>query len=305
LNISITLIRLQLVKEPCSVFLSRSIDVDYATASLHSGKENKMTTSRMPALFLGHGSPMNVLQDNIYTQTWAELGETLPRPKAILAVSAHWYTRGTAVTAMSNPKTIHDFGGFPQALFDIRYPAPGSPELAKQVQELLAPIKVIADTSEWGFDHGSWGVLAKVYPQADIPVIQLSIDGTQPAEYHYEIGKKLAELREQGVLIVASGNVVHNLRMMKRGEGDDAPAYPWATAFNQYVVDNLGWKGEAKDHPLVNFMQHEAAELSNPSLEHYLPLLYVLGSWDGEETITLPTNGIAGGSLSMLSVQLG
>ncbi|MFZ4833591.1 4,5-DOPA dioxygenase extradiol [Rouxiella sp. Mn2063] len=264
-----------------------------------------MTTSRMPALFLGHGSPMNVLQDNIYTQTWAKLGETLPRPKAILAVSAHWYTRGTAVTAMSNPKTIHDFGGFPQALFDVRYPAPGSPELAKQVQELLAPIKVIADTSEWGFDHGSWGVLAKVYPLADIPMIQLSIDGTQPAEYHYQIGKKLAALREQGVLIVASGNVVHNLRMMRRGEGDDAPAYPWATAFNQYVVDNLDWKGEAKDHPLVNFMQHEAAELSNPSLEHYLPLLYVLGSWDGEEAISLPTNGITGGSLSMLSVQLG
>lgn len=149
-----------------------------------------MTTLRMPALFLGHGSPMNVLEDNIYTRAWETLGKNLPRPKAILAVSAHWYTRGTAVTAMENPRTIHDFGGFPQALFDKRYPAPGSPALAKRVQELLAPLEVTAD-SEWGFDHGSWGVLIKMYPEADIPMIQLSIDGTKPAEYHYQLGKKI------------------------------------------------------------------------------------------------------------------
>ena len=262
-----------------------------------------MTSPRMPALFLGHGSPMNVLEDNTYTRAWQALGETLPRPKAIVAVSAHWFTRGTAVTAMENPRTIHDFGGFPQALFDKRYPAPGSPALAKQLQELLRPIDVAADTSEWGFDHGTWGVLIKMYPDADIPVVQLSIDGTQPAEYHYQIGKKLSALRDDGVMIVASGNVVHNLRMVK-WEGNSEP-YPWAASFNQYVLDNLDWKGEAKDHPLVNFMQHDGAALSNPSVEHYLPLLYVLGAWDGEEAITTPTDGIVMSSLSMLSVQLG
>ncbi|WP_314153740.1 4,5-DOPA dioxygenase extradiol [Rouxiella badensis] len=261
-----------------------------------------MTTSRMPALFLGHGSPMNVLEDNVYTRAWEELGENLPRPKAILAVSAHWYTRGTAVTAMENPRTIHDFGGFPQALFDKRYPAPGSPALAKRVQALLAPLDVIAD-QEWGYDHGSWGVLIKMYPEADIPMIQLSIDGTKPAEYHYQLGKKLAALRDEGVMIVASGNVVHNLRMVK-WEGNAEP-YPWARAFDEYVVNNLGWKGEAKDHPLVNFMQHEGAALSNPTPEHYLPLLYLLGTWDGVEPITLPTQGTVMSSLSMLSVQLG
>ncbi|TPG61469.1 4,5-DOPA dioxygenase extradiol [Ewingella americana] len=262
-----------------------------------------MTSPRMPALFLGHGSPMNVLEDNTYTRAWQALGETLPRPKAIVAVSAHWFTRRTAVTAMENPRTIHDFGGFPQALFDKRYPAPGSPALAKQLQELLKPINVTADTSEWGFDHGTWGVLIKMYPEADIPVVQLSIDGTQPAEYHYQIGRKLAALRDEGVMIVASGNVVHNLRMVK-WEGNSEP-YPWAASFNQYVLDNLDWKGPAKDHPLVNFMQHDGAALSNPSVEHYLPLLYVLGAWDGEEAITTPTDGIVMSSLSMLSVQIG
>ncbi|GBU11824.1 4,5- DOPA-extradiol-dioxygenase [Enterobacterales bacterium] len=262
-----------------------------------------MTSPRMPALFLGHGSPMNVLEDNTYTRAWQALGESLPRPKAIVAVSAHWFTRGTAVTAMENPRTIHDFGGFPQALFDQRYPAPGSPALAKQLQEMLKPIDVSADTSEWGFDHGTWGVLIKMYPDADIPVVQLSIDGTQPAEYHYQIGKKLAALRDEGVMIVASGNVVHNLRMAK-WEGNSEP-YPWANSFNQYVRDNLDWKGADKDHPLMNFMQHDGAALSNPSVEHYLPLLYVLGAWDGEEAITTPTDGIVMSSLSMLSVQLG
>lgn len=261
-----------------------------------------MSTTRMPALFLGHGSPMNVLEDNRYTQTWQQLGATLPRPRAILAVSAHWYTRGTAVTAMNNPRTIHDFGGFPQALFDVRYPAPGSPELAQQVMNLLAPIAVHAD-QEWGFDHGSWGVLAKMYPDADIPVVQLSIDGTKPAEWHYALGQKLASLRDEDVMIVASGNVVHNLRMVRWG--GDATAYPWAESFNQYVRDNLSWEGESEQHPLVNFMQHEGAALSNPTPEHYLPLLYVLGARAKDEAVTIPVDGIVMGSLSMLSVQVG
>ncbi|AYO39898.1 4,5-DOPA dioxygenase extradiol [Serratia sp. P2ACOL2] len=260
-----------------------------------------MNSSRMPALFLGHGSPMNALEENRYTQAWRHLGETLPRPKAIIAVSAHWYTRGTAVTAMEKPRTIHDFGGFPQALFDTRYPAPGSPALAAQIQQVLAPITFTADDSEWGLDHGTWGVLIKMYPEADIPIVQLSIDGTKPAEYHYELGRKLAVLRDQGVMIVASGNVVHNLRMVK-WQGDATP-YPWATSFDRFVRDNLNYQGD--NHPLVNFMQHEGAALSNPTPEHYLPLLYVLGSWDGKEAITLPVEGIEMSALSMLSVQVG
>ena len=261
-----------------------------------------MSHSRMPALFLGHGSPMNVLEENIYTETWRELGKTLPRPKAIIAVSAHWYTRGTAVTAMEKPRTIHDFGGFPQALFDTHYPAPGSPALAQQVADALAPVAVELDR-EWGFDHGSWGVLIKMYPDADIPVVQLSVDGTRPPAYHFELGRKLAALREQGIMIVASGNVVHNLRMVRWG--GDAAAYPWAESFNQYVRDNLSWEGESEQHPLVNFMQHEGAALSNPTPEHYLPLLYVLGARAAGETIAIPVDGIVMGSLSMLSVQVG
>ncbi|MEI2629753.1 4,5-DOPA dioxygenase extradiol [Erwinia aphidicola] len=261
-----------------------------------------MSHSRMPALFLGHGSPMNVLEENLYTETWRELGKTLPRPKAIIAVSAHWYTRGTAVTAMEKPRTIHDFGGFPQALFDTHYPAPGSPALAQQVADALAPVAVELDR-EWGFDHGSWGVLIKMYPDADIPVVQLSVDGTRPPAYHYELGRKLAALREQGIMIVASGNVVHNLRMVRWG--GDAAAYPWAESFNQYVRDNLSWEGESEQHPLVNFMQHEGAALSNPTPEHYLPLLYVLGARAAGEAIAIPVDGIVMGSLSMLSVQVG
>ena len=261
-----------------------------------------MSHTRMPALFLGHGSPMNVLEENIWTETWRELGKNLPRPKAIIAVSAHWYTRGTAVTAMEKPRTIHDFGGFPQALFDTRYPAPGSPTLARQIAETLAPVAVDLD-QEWGFDHGSWGVLIKMYPDADIPVVQLSVDGTKPAAYHFELGRKLAALRDQGIMIVASGNVVHNLRMVRwQGEPE---AYPWAESFNQYVRDNLSWEGEDEQHPLVNFMQHEGAALSNPTPEHYLPLLYVLGARAEGETVSVPVDGIVMGSLSMLSVQVG
>lgn len=261
-----------------------------------------MSHSRMPALFLGHGSPMNVLEENTYTETWRELGNTLPRPKAIIAVSAHWYTRGTAVTAMEKPRTIHDFGGFPQALFDTHYPAPGSPALAQQVADALAPVAVELDR-EWGFDHGSWGVLIKMYPDADIPVVQLSVDATRPPAYHFELGRKLAALRDQGIMIVASGNVVHNLRMVRWDS--DAAAYPWAESFNQYVRDNLSWEGESEQHPLVNFMQHEGAALSNPTPEHYLPLLYVLGARAAGEATAIPVDGIVMGSLSMLSVQVG
>jgi 4,5-DOPA dioxygenase extradiol len=256
----------------------------------------------MPALFLGHGSPMNALEENRYTTAWRQAGDSLPRPRAIIAVSAHWYTTGTAVTAMAQPRTLHDFGGFPQALFDTRYPAPGSPELAEQLVRQLAPIPVRLD-HEWGFDHGSWGVLIKMYPQADIPVVQLSIDSTKPPAWHYELGQKLAALRDEGVMIVASGNVVHNLRKVRWDGGDEV--YPWASSFEQFVRDNLAAEGDAASHPLVNFMQHPGAALSNPTPEHYLPLLYVLGSRQKGEAITIPVDGIEMGAISMLSVQVG
>ncbi len=174
--------------------------------------------SRMPAVFFGHGSPMNTLERNKYTDTWRKLGESIPRPKAILCVSAHWCTEGTAVTAMEKPKTIHDFYGFPQALFDVQYPAPGDPRFAGRVRGLLEPVDVQLDES-WGLDHGTWSVLKHAYPDANIPVVQLSIDGTKPPAFHYETGKRLAPLRDEGVLVAGSGNVVHNLRLMKRGGG--------------------------------------------------------------------------------------
>ena len=261
-----------------------------------------MSQLRMPALFLGHGSPMNALEENRYTAAWRHAGDTLPRPRAIIAVSAHWYTRGTAVTAMAKPKTIHDFGGFPQALFDTRYPAPGSPELAQQLVEQLAPVEVKLD-QDWGLDHGSWGVLIKMYPDADIPVVQLSIDGIKPAAWHFEMGQKLAALRDQGVMIVASGNVVHNLRKV-RWDGN-SEVYPWASSFEQFVRDNLAVQSDATSHPLVNFMDHPGAALSNPTPEHYLPLLYVLGARQPDDVISIPVDGMEMGAISMLSVQVG
>lgn len=262
----------------------------------------KMSETRLPALFLGHGSPMNALEENEFTETWRQLAKLLPRPKGIVLISAHWYTRRTEVTAMQKPRTIHDFGGFPQALFDSQYPAPGSPQLAQQVAELLAPLPVTLN-KEWGLDHGAWCVLIKMYPNADIPVVQLSIDGSKPFLYHYQVGQKLSSLRDQGILIIGSGNVVHNLRALKRR--DDAEPYPWAHAFNQYVREHLSWQGPAEKHPLVNFMNHEGAALSCPTPEHYLPLLYALGCRQGDEPVTILTDGNLMGSLSMLSAQIG
>ncbi len=259
-----------------------------------------MRDGRMPALFLGHGSPMNVLEENRYTRVWQQLGRDLPRPRAILAISAHWYTRGTRVTAMEQPRTIHDFGGFPQALFDVRYPAPGSPALAQRVTELLP---LTEKDESWGFDHGSWGLLARMYPEADIPLVQLSVDSTRSAEWHFEAGRRLAALRDEGILLVASGNVVHNLRKLQ-WQGA-APVYPWADGFNQYVRDNLRSDAAAGDHPLVNYQQHPGAALSHPTAEHYLPLLYILGARAAGEAVSVPVEGMEMGAISMLSAQVG
>ena len=255
--------------------------------------------SRMPVAFFGHGSPMNTLDQNQYTEAWRALGDAMPKPKAILSVSAHWYTRGTAVTAMESPKTIHDFYGFPQALFDVQYPAPGDPELASRVRDLLAPLEVHRDHS-WGLDHGTWSVLKHVYPRADIPVVQLSIDGTQPPQFHYDTGKRLAPLRDEGVLVVGSGNVVHNLRLMKRSGG---PAYDWSVRFNERIREALA----ARDHAtLVDFERlGEDARLSVPTPEHYLPLLYIAGLQGEDETMSFPVDGYDLGSVSMLTAVAG
>lgn len=255
--------------------------------------------TRMPAIFFGHGSPMNAVEENVYTEAWRGLGKSAPRPKAILAVSAHWTTRGAAVTAMPTPKTIHDFGGFPQALFEIHYPAAGDPALAARVRELLAPIDVQMDQS-WGLDHGTWSVLVKVFPEADVPVVQLSIDLRQPAAFHFEIGRRLAVLRDEGILIIGSGNVVHNLRTINWANG---PAYDWAVRFNDKIRDSILGGDFAQ---VVNYAQlGEDARLSVPTNEHYLPLLYVLGSRRDDETISIAVDGIELGSISMLTVVVG
>lgn len=260
---------------------------------------NSTTSIRMPAIFFGHGNPMNALQENAYTEAWRNIGATLPRPKAILAISAHWYTKGTAVTAMSDPRTIHDFGGFPQALFEMSYPAAGDPLLAARVRDLLAPVAVEMDNS-WGIDHGTWSVLVKAYPKADVPVVQLSIDATQPADFHYRLGRRLAPLRSEGILITGSGNVVHNLRTMIWGE---AQAFDWALRFNEKVADCLLG---ADPGQLVNYAQWgEDAYLSVPTPEHFLPLLYVLGTRLDDEPVAIAVNGIEGGSISMLTAVIG
>jgi 4,5-DOPA dioxygenase extradiol len=255
-----------------------------------------MASNIMPVAFFGHGSPMNALGRNRYTEAWRAAAQSMPRPRAIVAVSAHWYTRGTSVTANDRQETIHDFGGFPQALFDIEYPAPGDPALAARVRELLAPVAVQLDHS-WGLDHGTWSVLLHAYPAADVPVIQLSMDGTQPHSFHYEVAARLAPLREEGVLIAGFGNVVHNLRLMKRRESE--PPYDWAQRFEQRVREAL----LARDHDgLVHFDRWgEEARLSAPTPEHYLPLLYTIGLQREDEAASIFVEGIENGSLSMLS----
>ena len=254
----------------------------------------------MPAMFIGHGSPMNALEDNRHTRVWAELGRTLPRPRAILAISAHWYVDACAVTAMGRPRTIHDFGGFPQALFDYQYPAPGDPALAVRIQSLLAPLEVVAD-HEWGLDHGTWSVLAHMYPLADIPVVQLSVDARRENVFHYQLGKHLAALRDEGVLIVANGNLVHNLRAV-RWE-DSAVPYPWATRIEQRFKECI----KQQDHaaPIDYATLDPEALVAIPTPEHYLPLLYVLGAQRPEDQVRFPVEGIELGSISMLSVLIG
>ena len=254
-----------------------------------------------PAIFFGHGNPMNAVQTNVFTDGWRAIGERLPRPKAILSISAHWYVPETGVTVSTSPRTIHDFGGFPRELFEVLYPAPGDPDLAGRVQKLLAPVPVTLDEA-WGLDNGTWSVLKHVYPEADVPVVQLAIDETKSAAFHYDVGRRLAPLREEGVLIVGSGNLVHNLHTYAWGRHLPEP-YDWAVRFEEQAR-RLILANEPK--PLVEYETlGKDALLSIPTPDHYLPLLYVLGTRRAEDAVTFPVEGVDGGSISMLSVEIG
>lgn len=259
--------------------------------------------SRMPVLFVGHGSPMYAIEENEFARTWRKMGEELPKPKAILAVSAHWETRGTQVTAVPKPQTIHDFGGFPQALFDVQYPAPGSPELA---EETIRTVKntVVTPDERWGLDHGTWSVIRRMYPNADIPVVQLSLDYLKTPQQHYELGKELSALREKGILIVGSGNIVHNLRQVVWDKPDDAEyGLDWAIEANalvkKLILDN--------DHrALVNYPSlGRAVQMAVPTPDHFLPLLYALALQQKNEEISFFNDKAVMGSLTMTSVKIG
>jgi 4,5-DOPA dioxygenase extradiol len=255
----------------------------------------------LPAIFFGHGNPLNAVLENRYTAAWRQIGTEVSRPKAILSISAHWFVPGTGVTISTSPRTIHDFGGFPQELYQVQYPAPGDPALARRVQNMLKPLPVGFDDS-WGLDHGTWSVLRHVYPNADVPVVQLSIDEAQPASVHFEIGRRLAPLRAEGILIVGSGNLVHNLHAYAWGRHMPDP-YDWAIRFEEEAKQMM-IAGEYK--PLIDYESlGPEAMLSIPTPDHYLPLLYVIGSRQEGEVITFPIEGVDGGSISMLTAKIG
>lgn len=268
---------------------------------------NKMTstmssTGKMPVLFLGHGSPMNAIEENEFVARFRQLGKELIRPNAILCISAHWETNGTYVTAMQNPRTIHDFGGFPQALFDVQYPAPGSLELAKETRDIISKTEVGFD-DKWGLDHGAWSVIKHLYPNADIPVIQMSIDYTKSAKYHYELAKEINSLRNKGVLIIGSGNMVHNLRKVEWNRLNEEFAFDWAIEANEKMKSYI-LSGNHEN--LINFKsQGKAFDLAIPTPEHYMPLLYTLALKEENETIELFNDKPVGGSLTMTSVKIG
>ncbi len=256
----------------------------------------KNSDAIIPVLFVGHGSPMNAIEDNEFTAEWTKVGSLLPAPSAILCISAHWQTRGTMVTAMEKPKTIHDFGGFPEELFKKEYPAPGSPEFAKQTKEIVKKTTVGLD-NDWGLDHGTWSVLCKMFPKAEIPTYQLSLDYTQPPEYHYELAKELQALRKKGILIIGSGNIVHNLRMVSF---DKADGFDWAIEFDQKIKEAL----EIKDHKsIINYQDYGSiSKLAIPTNEHYLPMLYAIALQEKNENISFFNAKTQAGSISMRSM---
>lgn len=263
----------------------------------------KDQNKKMPVLFIGHGSPMNGIENNQFSNTWKQLGREIPRPEAVVVVSAHWLTRGTHITAMEYPKTIHDFGGFPQELFNVQYPAKGNPALAQEAANLITSTHVGLD-HDWGLDHGTWTVVRHMYPEADIPVLQLSIDYYQPANYHYELAKELKKLRQKGVLIIGSGNMVHNLRMIDwRNMNTPNFGFDWAVEMNETFKKKI----ETQDHKsLINYESlGAAAKLAIPTPDHYYPLLYTLGLQEKEDSVRFFNDEMVGGSLNMTSVIIG
>lgn len=258
---------------------------------------------KMPVLFIGHGSPMNGIENNGFSQQWQKLGTSLETPKAVLVISAHWLTNGTQVTAMDHPKTIHDFGGFPQELFDVQYPAPGDSKLANETKSLIQSTNVGLD-HDWGLDHGAWTVVRHMYPQANIPVIQLSIDYTKPASYHYQLAKELAALRKKGVLIIGSGNMVHNLRMIDwKNMNTDNYGYDWAIEMHELFKNKIS---DGDHQALINYEQlSKSAKLAIPTPDHYYPLMYILGLQEKNEDPVFFNDKLVAGSLNMTSVKFG
>jgi 4,5-DOPA dioxygenase extradiol len=258
---------------------------------------------RMPVLFVGHGSPMYAIEENEFVQTWRDMGDTLPVPKAIICISAHWETRSTQVTTMKHPPTIHDFGGFPRELYEINYPAPGNPELAKEAINLIKSSPVLPD-EKWGLDHGAWSVIRRIYPKADIPVIQLSLDYNKSPKEHYELAKELVSLRDKGVLIIGSGNIVHNLRQVAWDKPDDQEyGYDWTIEANETVKKLIS---DNKHNELINYKSlGKAVDMAVPSADHYLPLLYALALKKEDEEVSFFNDKAVMGSLTMTSVKIG
>ena len=254
-----------------------------------------------PVLFIGHGSPMNGIEDNTFSRTWATFGKEIPKPKAVLVISAHWLTTGSHITAMPNPKTIHDFGGFPQALFDVQYPAPGDPELAAVAASLVTSTQVGLD-HDWGLDHGTWSVIRHMYPDADIPVSQFSIDYSKPPQYHYDLAKQLKALRKKGVLIIGSGNMVHNLRMVAWDKlREPEYGFDWAIEMNSVFKEKIG---NNDFQSLINYEKlNPAAKLAIPTPDHYYPLLYAMALQDSKDDVNFFNDKAVGGSLTMTSVK--
>lgn len=261
------------------------------------------SSERMPVLFLGHGSPMNAIEENEFVTGFRNVAAKLPKPKAILCISAHWFTRGTKVTAMEMPRTIHDFGGFPQALFDVQYPAKGSPTLAKETADILKPLEVELD-EKWGLDHGAWTVIKHLYPNADVPVIQMSIDYTKSTTYHFELAAKLNELRDKGIMIIGSGNIVHNLGLADFANlNKDNYGFDWAIEVRSKVNN---WLGDGNFKSIVEYdKQGKAFQLAIPTPEHYLPLIYTLGLKSKKDDLSMFNDKMLAGSLSMTSVRIG
>lgn len=272
-----------------------------AGSSSYAGSLNALadgkSTARTPLLFIGHGSPMNGIRDNIYSNAWKDLGQKLEVPKAVICISAHWLTKGTFVTALEEQPTVHTFNNFPHELFEVRYPAKGNPGLAKEIQKLISTTNV-GLSHDWGIDHGAWIVLRRLFPEANVPVIQLSVDYSQPAEYHYRLGKQLSSLRRKGVLIVGSGNIIHNLYTTK----SDSKPYDWALEarekFNAYITD-------ANHQPLLKYQGLGSwATNAIPTPDHYFPLLYILGLQEADERVSFFNDDILSGSLSMTSLHI-